>query len=207
MITAISPPGHRASFCTGLTQAIVTSFRMGVNSSKEGMDMASTDLLKKANLFESLSHNQLKPIIQVGEGKSFNAGEEIFKQGQKANTLYVLVDGGVTLRIQAEEEIDLMAETLKDTGSVFGTASLMTSRISNVTARCIKNTRVFAIDSGKLQEIMRRDPLIGFEVMKKLAQLYFNRLNSTRAGITNLFKIFKFQTRKPVVFDTYGELK
>jgi CRP/FNR family cyclic AMP-dependent transcriptional regulator len=171
------------------------------------MNMASTDLLKKASLFESLSHDQLKLIFQVGEGKSFNAGEEIFKQGKKANTLYVLVDGEVTLRIKAEEEIDLMAETLKDTGSVFGTASLMTPRIFNVTARCIKNTRVLAIDSGKLQEIIRRDPLIGFEVMTKLAQLYFNRLNSTRTAITNLFKIFKFQTHKPVVFDTYGELK
>jgi len=178
-----------------------------MNSQKEGMDMASTDLLKKANLFESLSRDQLKAIIQAGEGKSFKAGEEIFKQGQKANILYVLVDGGVTLRIRAEEEIDLMAEMLKDTGSVFGTASLMTPRIFNVTARCVKNTRVLAIDSGKLQEIMRRDPFMGFGVMTKLAQLYFNRLNSTRAAITNLFKIFKFQTRKPLVFDTYGELK
>ena len=57
--------------------------------------MSSTDFLKKANFFESLSHGQLKAIIQVGEGKSFNTGEEIFKQGQKANTLHVLVDGGV----------------------------------------------------------------------------------------------------------------
>jgi hypothetical protein len=48
---------------------------------------------------------------------------------------------------------------------------------------------------------------MGFEVMTKLAQLYFKRLNTTRAAITNLFKIFKFQTRKPLVFDTYGELK
>jgi len=35
----------------------------------------------------------------------------------------------------------------------------------------------------------------------------FNRLNTARSAITNLFKIFKFQTRKPLVFDAYGELK
>jgi hypothetical protein len=107
----------------------------------------------------------------------------------------------VTLRIKAEEEIDLMAETMKETGSVFGTASLMSPYISNVTARCIKSTKALVIDSAGFH------PLIGFEVMTKLAQLYFNRLNSTRAAITNLFKIFKFQTRKALVFDTYGELK
>ena len=76
-----------------------------------------------------------------------------------------------------------------------------------MTARCIKNAKALAIDSAGFQEMLRRDPLIGFEVMTRLAQLYFNRLNSTRAAITNLFKIFKFQTRKPLVFDTYGELK
>jgi CRP-like cAMP-binding protein len=169
--------------------------------------MGSIGELKKVGLFESLSDDQLKAIARLGQEKSFDQGEEIFKQGQKAETLYVLLDGMVTLRIKAEEEIDLMAETMKETGSVFGTASLMSPYISNVTARCIKSTKALVIDSAGFQEILRRDPLIGFEVMTKLAQLYFNRLNSTRAAITNLFKIFKFQTRKALVFDTYGELK
>jgi CRP-like cAMP-binding protein len=169
--------------------------------------MASKKELKKVGLFESLSDDQLAAIAQLGQEKSFGQGKEIFKQGQKAKTLYVLLDGVVTLRIKAEEEIDLMAETLKETGSVFGTASLMHPYISNVTARCIKGTRVLAIDSAGFRETLKRDPLIGYEVMTRLAQLYFNRLNSTRAAITNLFKIFKFQTRKALVFDTYGELK
>jgi CRP-like cAMP-binding protein len=169
--------------------------------------MASLEALKKANLFESLSDDQLKVIAQLGQEKSFEPGEEIFKQGQKAKTLYVLLDGVVTLRIRAEEEIDLMAETLKERGSIFGTACLMTPYVSNLTARCVRKAKALAIDSAKFQEIIRRDPLMGFEVMTKLAQLYFKRLNTTRAAITNLFKIFKFQTRKALVFDTYGELK
>jgi len=169
--------------------------------------MVSIGELKKVGLFQSLSNDQLKTIAKLCQEMSFKPGEEIFKQGKKAETLYVLLDGTVTLRIKAEEEIDLMAETLKETGAVFGTASLMSPHISNVTARCLKNTKALAIASTGFQEILRRDPLIGFEVMTKLAQLYFQRLNSSRAAITNLFKIFKFQTRKPLVFDTYGELK
>jgi CRP/FNR family cyclic AMP-dependent transcriptional regulator len=169
--------------------------------------MASIGALKKASLFESLSDDQLKAIAQLSQERSFEPGDEIFKQGQKAKKIYVLLDGVVTLRIKAEEEIDLMAETLKELGSVFGTACLMKPFISNVTARCVKSTKALEMDSTEFQELLRRDPLIGFEVMTKLAQIYFNRLNTTRAAITNLFKIFKFQTRKPLIFDTYGELK
>jgi CRP/FNR family cyclic AMP-dependent transcriptional regulator len=169
--------------------------------------MASSEALKKASIFDSLSDDQLKAIAQLGQEKSFEPGEEIFKQGQKAKTLYVLLDGVVTLRIKAEEEIDLMAETLKEMGSVFGTASLMSPYVCNVTARCVKTTKALAVDAAEFQKIIRQDTGMGFEVMTKLAQLYFNRLNTTRTAITNLFKIFKFQTRKPLVFDTYGELK
>lgn len=169
--------------------------------------MAPTEALKKANLFDSLSDLQLEAITKLGQEKSFEAGQEIFKQGQKATTLYLLLDGVVTLRIKAEEEIDLMAETLKESGDVFGTPALMSPYVYNVTARCIKPSKTLAIDAGEFQKIIKQDTSMGFEVMTKLAQLYFNRLNTTRAAITNLFKIFKFQTRKPLVFDTYGELK
>jgi hypothetical protein len=30
--------------------------------------------------------------------------------------------------------------------------------------------------------------------MKKLASIYFNRLNEMRTGVSNLIKIFKFRT-------------
>jgi len=134
--------------------------------------MASIKELKKVDLFQSLSDDQLKAIAQLGQEKSFESGEEIFKQGQKAKTLYVLLDGVVTLRIKAEEEIDLMAETLRETGSVFGTASLMNPYISNVTARCLKTTKALAIDSAGFQEILKRDPLMGFEVMTRPPQYH-----------------------------------
>lgn len=173
--------------------------------------MASVGALKKADLFKSLSDDQLKAIAKLGEEKSFKAGQEIFKQDQKAKTLYVLLDGAVnlifTVGTEAQEETDLAVETLDQTGSVFGTAALISPYLCNVTARCTKLTRTLAIDSAGFREIIQREPIIGFEVMTKLAQLYFDRLNSTRTAITNLFKTFKFQTRRPKVPNTRGEPK
>jgi CRP/FNR family cyclic AMP-dependent transcriptional regulator len=176
---------------------------------KGAIYMASVEILKKATLFKSLSDDQLEAIGQLGQEKSFGSGEEIFKQDQKADTLYVLLDGAVTLMFtvgtEAQEETDLMVETLEEPGSVFGTAALVNPFICNVTARCTKRSRALAIDSVGFREIIRREPLIGFEVMTKLAQIYFNRLNSTRAAVTSLFKTFKFRTRRPKGFDTPGE--
>ena len=163
--------------------------------------------LKKVSLFELLSDDQLEAIIQVGQEKSFEPGEEIYKHGQKAKTLYVLLDGLVGLRTAAEDKMDLMAEKLQEPGSVFGAAALVKPHIYSVTSKCIKNTKVFAIDSAGLQEIIRRDPFIGLQVMTELAQFYSKRLNTYRVAITNLFKIFKSQTDKSEVLDIYGEME
>jgi CRP/FNR family cyclic AMP-dependent transcriptional regulator len=167
--------------------------------------MATVQDLKKARLFESLSDDQLGAVFQLGQEKSFGAGEEIFRHGQKAETFYVLLEGSVSLTIKAEVGIDLMAEMLEKKGTPFGTASLIEPHVYNVTAKCIQDTKALAMDSAGVQDIMRQDPLVGFQVMTELARMYFIRLNSTRAAATNLFKIFKFESDKAQVYDTYGE--
>ena len=168
--------------------------------------MTIPQVLKKASLFRLLLDDQLRAAVQLGQVKSFEPDEEIFKQGQDARTVYVLLDGSVCLRIKAPEELDPMAETLQKPGSVFGTAALAKSHIYNVTAKCITKTKALAMDSAGLQEIIRQEPLVGLEVMAELAQLYLTRLNYTRTAITNLFRIHKAQIDKSEVFDVYDEL-
>jgi hypothetical protein len=50
-----------------------------------------------------------------------------------------------------------------------------------------------------------RDYRMGFEVMKRVAEIYASRLNSTRSLITSLFKIFRVQTAKSKLIQTYQE--
>jgi CRP/FNR family cyclic AMP-dependent transcriptional regulator len=168
--------------------------------------MTTTQILKKTSLFKALSDDQFKAVVRLSQEKSFQPGEEIFKHGQQAKTLYVLVSGSVSLRTDAPEELDLMAETFQETGNVFGIASLTKSHIYNVTAHCTRSTIALSFDSAGLQEIIRQEPVYGLEVMAELAQLYMYRLNNTRMAVTNLFRIFKSQTHKAEIFDIYGEL-
>jgi CRP-like cAMP-binding protein len=168
--------------------------------------MTIAQILNKTSLFKALSDDQLKAVIQLGQKRSFERGEEIYRHGQQVKKLYVLLSGAVSLKIDGPEELDIMAEALEKPGSVFGMAALSKSHVYSVTATCTKSTTAFALDSDGLRDIIRREPAVGLEVMAELAQLYLNRLNYTRRAITNLFKIFKSQIRKAEVFDVYSEL-
>ena len=50
------------------------------------------------------------------------------------------------------------------------------------------------MDADHIKKTMEEDPKMGMEMMKKLASIYFNRLNDLRSGVSNLMKTFKLKT-------------
>jgi CRP-like cAMP-binding protein len=155
--------------------------------------MTQVHILKEVELFRDLTGKQLENIVRNAQERVYDSGENIFVDGDEAENLYVLVDGTVDLKIKAFEDIDLMTSKLTRRGDVFGTASLMMPQLYNVTAKCLENTRVLAIDAFALRGLIDEDPKLGLEIMRQLAQRFFGRLNETREGITNLFKVFRLQ--------------
>jgi CRP-like cAMP-binding protein len=156
--------------------------------------MVSTEWLKKTELFENLNNSQLNVLLSRSSVESFPEEKTIFRQGEEANRLYVLIQGAVDLTAKAQEQIDFMTSKIEREGAVFGTASLMEPFRYNVSATCLKPLKVLVIDASFIQKMMEEDPKMGMEIMKKLASIYFNRLNELRSGVSNFLKIFKSKT-------------
>ena len=156
--------------------------------------MVSAEWLKKTELFENLNESHLNVILSRSSVESLTEGKTIFRQGEEANRLYILIQGAVDLTAKAQEQIDFMTSKIEREGAVFGTASLMEPFRYNVSATCLKPSKVLVIDASFIQKMMEEDPKMGMEMMKKLASIYFNRLNDLRSGVSNLFKFFKIKT-------------
>ena len=156
--------------------------------------MVSVEWLKRAELFEALEESQLKGLLLHASVESFLEGKTIFNQGDKAVCLYVLVEGAVDLTIKTGEKIDIMTSKIEKEGAVFGMPSLIEPFRYNVTAICLKPSKVLVLDAGYIKKTMEEDPKMGMEVMEKLASIYFNRLNDLRSGVSNLLKTLKLKT-------------
>jgi len=129
----------------------------------------------------------------------------IFSQGGPAENLYILLEGEVTLGIKAKGEVDITAYSVGKKGETFGLSSLIKPYRNNVSATCNKKTKVLSIDGEVLRKLMKQNSKVGIEIMEGVAEIYYKRLNITRALITNLFKMFKFQTGKSKLIETYYE--
>jgi len=156
--------------------------------------MVSVARLKKTELFETLNESQLNTLLSHSFVESFPEGKTIFYQGDDANRLYILIKGSVDLIVKTQEKIDFMTSKIDKEGAVFGTASLMEPYRYNVSANCLKSSEVLTIGAEHIKKKMEEDPRMGMEIMKKLASIYFNRLNEMRAGVTNLLKFLKLKT-------------
>ncbi len=156
--------------------------------------MVSTEWLKKTELFGTLSESQANILLSHSSVESFPEGKTIFRQGDEANHLYVLIEGMLDLSVKTGEKFDFLTSKVEKEGAAFGIPSLIEPFRYNVTATCLKPSKVLVINAGRLKMDMEKDPKMGMEIMKKLVSIYFNRLNEIRSGVSNLLKGFKFKT-------------
>ncbi len=147
--------------------------------------MISPELLKRYPLFGSLSTDQLKKIALISEEVPVEEGETLFKECQTADTLYVLIEGGVDLFYKSEEEFYpknsrefLVGEI--DAGEVFAISSLIEPYKLSSTARTNKRCRFIKINATALRDRMKEDPAMGLVFMNHIAQAAMERLAYTR---------------------------
>ncbi len=156
--------------------------------------MVTAEWLKKAELFQSLNESQLTDLLSHSAETPYAAGQTIFTQGNQADYLYVLIQGTIELAVRAEEKIAIMTSRVEKEGMVFGIPSLLEPFRYNVSAKCLTPCRVLRFEANYIKYKIDNDPKMGIEIMRKLASLYFNRLNELRAGIANFVKFLKLKT-------------
>ena len=138
--------------------------------------------------FDLLSDEQLEEIAKITEKKSCKIHDHIYERGNAAKYLFVVKKGLVSLRrIEPEDEVGIAFET-REPGGLFGAASFMKPQEYTLTAVCLEDTEVMAIDADKLFELCERDPAVGYQLMLKIAQIYFERYKSAKRSLHDMVR-------------------
>lgn len=151
--------------------------------------MSIINTLKNCELFGGLETGHLQKLSVLCRGNSYQRGRIIFNEGDEATELYILTDGQVVLEMQVcpvpnRPAIPTAVEVVsKD--ECFGWSAVVEPYVSTLSARCMTNCTVLAIKGDMLRGVMLGDPVLGWEVMKKLAQLIASRLTHTRLRLIN----------------------
>jgi signal-transduction protein with cAMP-binding, CBS, and nucleotidyltransferase domain len=146
-------------------------------------------------LFRGLSDGQMKKILAAGREIPMKKGQQIIKEGQAANGVYVLRSGAVELMTAVEKDFDLPISILRDPGDVFGTSALVPPYQYSLSARCVEEGVLFCIETSTVRKLAADDREIGCQMMTNLAAHFLDRLKETRQEVKIHFKTLLNSTR------------
>jgi CRP/FNR family transcriptional regulator, cyclic AMP receptor protein len=92
------------------------------------------------------------------------AGEYIFRKGDAARVMYLVIEGAVDLMLD-----DTVIETAKE-GIFIGEMALIDEGPRSASARARSDCRVFPIDEARFQSLVRETPFFALQMMKTLAR-------------------------------------
>jgi len=137
--------------------------------------MGVQNILKGHELFLNLNVEVVDAISGFSERRGFDRGDTIFTRGQKADRVYILLDGVVYLRLPAtpEEFRIVVAKLVKD--DLFGLSPLLGSGQYTVEAQCAEDAEVLAIDAARFRKLLEQNTSSGMYIMSEVAKVYFER--------------------------------
>jgi len=139
-------------------------------------------------LFRGMGEGQMKKILAAGKEVAVKKGQQIIKEGQAANGVYILRSGAVELLTTVEKDFDLPISILREPGDVFGTSALVPPYQYSLSARCLEDCVLFCMETAALRNLAAEDRDIGFQMMTNLAAHFLDRLKETRQEVKIHFK-------------------
>lgn len=148
----------------------------------------SPEILKGMDIFEFLKLEELKDIAELAKIEEFEQDDLIFKEGEKAEKIYMVLEGRVSIEIEIYLGKRVSVYTLAK-GKFFGYPSLLRTRKFTTTARCLDKVKVVSIIAAELvDKIFKKDCHRGYLVMKRNAELIAQKLSDTRMQLLSLLQ-------------------
>lgn len=147
--------------------------------------MISPEMLRRYPFFAPFNNTEQKEIAMLADEIQVVKDTTLFEAGRQADTLYLLIEGGIDLYEISEDEHD---PTLRkeffvgeiDPGEVFAISAVIEPYQLTATARVTAPSRLVRIDAERLQSYIQKDPGFGYKFMHQIAKLALARLAETR---------------------------
>ena len=147
--------------------------------------------IKKIDLFKDF-YNDEKRLLILSENmkkEKYNAGEEIIREGELGDKLYILNKGTVRIiKKTLNDEKYTVTLLVSDNNIFFGEVALIDSDKRSATVLAESSCEVFSIERKKYIEICDNDPLLGYKITLQIASRIAGSLRKMNDDVVTLFE-------------------
>jgi len=138
--------------------------------------------------FEGFEPRYMQLITGCASNVRFAAGEYIFHEGEPATHFYIVREGKVALEVFAAQRGPITIETI-EAGEVLGWSWLFPPYRWHFDARVVEPARAIALDGVCLRSKGESDHDLGYELVKRVAQIMMQRLQATRLQLLDVYGV------------------
>ena len=137
------------------------------------------------HFFKGFQPGYVELLSECASIRKFNAGSYIFRDGEAADQLLLIQAGKVTIELQMPGGRAMSILTIGEDG-VVGWSWIVPPHRWHFSARAVEETTAIVLDANGIMRKCDENNQLGFELMKRCANVMGERLNATRAQLLSL---------------------
>ena len=150
------------------------------------MSRSLDELLADVPFLDGLGADRLALLSGCAGNVHFDAGTYLFREGDEADTFYVVRHGSVAIETFVPARGPVTIETV-GAGEAVGWSWLFPPYRWHFDARALSPVRATGFDGACLRGKCEADPALGYELLGRFAQLLIERLQWTRLRLLDVY--------------------
>jgi CRP/FNR family transcriptional regulator, cyclic AMP receptor protein len=144
------------------------------------------DTLREVRFLHDISTEHLEQITEISHLCDVDKRRVIFREGDIAKYLYLVVFGNVSLEICAPG-LGCRRILTVGPGELLAWSALLDQSRLTATARAIEATQLVKIEAAQLLALCEQDPRFACEIMRRAMLAMATRLSATRMQLLDVY--------------------
>ncbi len=140
-------------------------------------------ILEKTRWASEFSWENVRKICQYIQPVMARKGAVVFKEGDRDDTLGIIVKGSIDILKKSDQEIKKVA-TLQSS-QTFGEMSLLDGEPRSATGVAVEDAIIFMLSKKNLLDIAEDHPRLGFQILWKISKLLSQYLRKTTGRLVD----------------------
>ncbi len=143
-------------------------------------------ILAQHPFFSGLSPAHLQTIAGCARNVRFLSGEVLFREGDDADRIYLIRQGRTSVETVAPQTGPIVIATVGE-GEILGWSWLLPPYRWRFQSRAVELTRAVELDATCLRNKCEADHDMGYELLKRFADVIAQRLDAARLQLVDLY--------------------
>jgi len=136
------------------------------------------EALRNMPLFSKLQERELLRIMQVAEVLEFQAGEDVVREGDRGDELFIVTEGNLAI-LRGEQVLSEVGP-----GEHFGEMALIRSSPRSATVRALERSELIAIRRADFYAILRKEYELAVKLLWQFLGVLADRLDQTSRDLS-----------------------